>query len=359
MSQKNVYVVNRSFFEDKWIIDGLCEQFHATSRTVINEELSCDAFLSKVLSSNFFDTGVRLFIIKKLPSSPNKLLLDNLAKLHTFRNVFIFNTKIPKKINDILKDNASYFLDTETINYSNVNQFIAQTLERYHKKASEKVISSIISFLLFNRKEINKDTVYSLFEKLSSYTGKRKEITIDDFQMIAYDYEDFVVWDLLNYLDQRDYVSSCLLFNTLKRNARYIEHEIVQILNTMIWKYRLSLFISSSKQNGKTYDQTWEMLSQMLKFKFDGQGEYRKATIELNKDESQKSIYSQGMFSREYKYCKGSPDFYGIVLSLIEGFLIKIRTDKNSSTAAVFYFDLLLSYICGGANYPTIKCYLR
>ncbi len=152
----------------------------------------------------------------------------------------------------------------------------------------------VVDSINYNNKEVSLDKVFLMAKKIESLVGGRKKITHEDVISICSLSPDFLIWNLFKALDNHNYLEALTLVDKIASRSLSFEHEIAMAVSTMIWKYRLLLFVRSSLDKGLQTDDIWIKLQKMVKWDKAGSGMKRYSLPKkTKKDKTNISMYSR------------------------------------------------------------------
>lgn len=224
----------------------------------------------------------------------------------------------------------------------------------------------VVDSINYNSKEVNLDKVFLIAKKIENIVGNRKNITHDDIISICSLSPDFLIWNLFKTFDSQDYIKALSLVDKIASSSFSFEHEIVMVISTMIWKFRLLLFVRACLDAGLKADDIWDRLEQFVKWDKSGQGVKRHVVPQKTKKEFKNiSMYSQPvlqmLFSRKYGNstisCYSQEHLMNI-LSMTEMCLRKIRSGCTSGEIRIV-LEILCLVICGQISYESAREILK
>lgn len=234
------------------------------------------------------------------------------------------------------------------------------------KQIAEDDAFLVVDSINYNNKEVNLDKVFLMAKKIENLVGGRKKVTHDDVLSICSLSPDFLIWNLFKALDNQNSTEALILVDKIASRSLSFEHEIVMALSTMIWKYRLMLFVRSSLDKGFKPDDIWVRLQRMVKWDKSGQGVKRHSTPQkTKKDLKNISMYSRPAMNMLFNsnYGKASIACYSQshllnVLPMTQMCLRKIRSGCTEGEIRIV-LEILCLVICCKIPYETAKEILK
>lgn len=209
---------------------------------------------------------------------------------------------------------------------------------------------------------INADKIEMALHRMILYAAPKKELTVQDAQAIMFEFDKFIIWDLTNAINAKDYdkcIEMSCKFHILDENIR---SAVMQMFSTMLWRYRLILFLKDGmtilKNDSEARDKVFQQAASMRKFTSEGSGLSSKMTVDTVKTGDNagqpsslwntQSIqsYLDGMYGREPVINKYSRrDVYRIILSIQESMII-LRSSSISDEDAMLVAQLFFATAC-------------
>lgn len=224
----------------------------------------------------------------------------------------------------------------------------------------------MVDSINYNSKDANLDKVFLMGKKIEHLVGGRKKITHDDVISLCSLSPDFLIWNLFNALDTQDFSESLLLVDKIASRSLAFEHEIVMAVSTMIWKFRLLLFVRSGIDNGLKPDEIWSKLNKLVKWDKTGQGVRRKVSPKkTKKDDKNIAMYSKPAFDMLFYNNGGkstiscySQEHLSHLLPITQMCLRKIRSGCTDGEIRIV-LEILCLVICCQVPYDTAEEILK
>ena len=225
----------------------------------------------------------------------------------------------------------------------------------------------VVDSINYNSKDVSLDKVFLMAKKIEALVGGRKKITHDDVMSVCSLSPDFLIWNLFIALDSQNFPVALSLVDKIASRSLAFEHEIVMALSTMIWKYRLLLFVRSSLDRGFQVEDIWQRLQKMVKWDKFGSGTKRHSLPQkTKKDQKSISMYSRPamnmLFNGNYG-SKASISCYSHehlmnILPITQMCLRKIRSGCTEGEVRIV-LEILCLVICCKIPYETAREILK
>ena len=252
----------------------------------------------------------------------------------------------------------------------NTNGSAVARLTGYFRE-KEKQISDDDAFLIvdsinYNNKDVSLDKVFIMAKKIEALVGSRKKITHDDVISICSLSPDFLIWNLFKALDHQNYKEALILVDKIASRSLSFEHEVVMAISTMIWKYRLLLFVRTSLDAGMKPNDIFTRLQKLVKWENVGQGVKRYSTPQqTKKDKRNISMYSKPAVDMLFynNYGKSVISCYAQehlmnILPLVQMSLRKIRSGCTEGEIRTV-LEILCLVICCQLSYESAREILK
>jgi len=205
------------------------------------------------------------------------------------------------------------------------------------------------------------DKLHAMCSLLSFYVGKRKSITKEDVVAVCADSSSFVIWNLYNHLDAKDYISSIKMLNHRANVSKTARTFAEQVLHSMIWRYRILFFAKEATSSNMTMTDVIASASEWYKIKKTGSGLSCKCTYDLTeKDNRPKPIYNQKVIEKLFdgKYRKPPVVSYSRqstyrILQILERALQRVRYGCTENEIIIL-LDTVVMLICGKIDYDML-----
>lgn len=110
---------------------------------------------------------------------------------------------------------------------------------------------------------IGADLLEMSIERVIRYLGSEKKVTIETVEATVFRHENFIVWDILNAVDAKNYDHCATMLSKVYLLDENIVQAVSQLMNTMLWRFRMLLFLKDSlsilKDNGKVVEKAMQM----------------------------------------------------------------------------------------------------
>jgi DNA polymerase III delta subunit len=250
MSKKNniFYISGPKYQRDILIkkIKGSISKSYETS--VYDENISWNFVKQSIMENSCFVEN-KLVIINEWPKT-NKtrpvFLKDFISFLDKipidccviFNNLSIKSKKFFEKIEEI----GHLHRHDNTCDRNEASKKIYKFFGVKQQVIEESAVPVIINSLCMEN-IIKIDSLVLRLIAINHYTGSKKNVTYKDVLSVCYNYENFVIWNFFNALDSKNHIEALLLFDLLKKYSSDMEHEIVMLLHSLMWRYKLFMII--------------------------------------------------------------------------------------------------------------------
>ena len=364
MSKKetiNVVWLSGNNTECQKIIDSIKQFLKTFEYYSYGNDVTIEFLEQELTSFSCFEEEEKLIVLTDFPISKGKNKTEILKKLKKILetlpencNVIFNNFKTDSKsfISFIKKIGKIYTFD-KYVDKNNAIKCITEYVGKKDKSIDTEAINIIIdSISVTGDKNIDIDKIFNNLTKILSYIGSRQKINKQDVLNVCDRSDDFIIWELFNYLDKKNYKGCLSILQKIENNEKNFNETISQIFRTINWRYKLLLFIKEAKAKKYSNEQIILEASKLYKFKQSGSSYNITYEIEINKDGSKRKDYTEKMITQALEgnyyssplisYYKRQDLFY-ILRSIAQVFL-KIRTgcsDLDIKTTVISIFKMI------------------
>jgi len=311
----------------------------------IYDDVDAEYIDNQILSGSIFSEN-RLFLLKKLPkfkmsdAKSNKRWIEVFDSIPEDSLVVIYGVE-PKKASIIFKHVSKIgktFHSPQKIKKGDAIRWLNDFLEEGGKEIDDDASDIIIESIGADSDGYDVDRLYISAKKISSYIGKRKKkVTKEDILCSADNYINFIIWDIISAFEAKDF-NRCitLTHRACLKEKRYID-AVSQILNMILWKLRLVLFLKESVANGLSENAAINKAKELHKFSKSGAALSSIVEVEMNKTGGMKQLYSDNMISTIFRgfggkrpsiECFGRSELFKLVVALNEC-MLNIRHESD------------------------------
>jgi hypothetical protein len=368
----NVVYLSGNWYERKGVLDKMKDSLKPYELSIYNETFTDEYVEHNILSNSCIETVKRLYIIKEWPSSTKK----RPAMIAQFKKML---KEVPQECVVVLDDLdfqgdglAKYVSEfgivhcfDKIVNPAKAKVALRKRFELYDKKIDNEQIDTIIQSM--GSDAINLEKLYSLVLRFIDYVGAKKNITKNDVSDVCSQSSSFIIWDLMNKLDDKDIEGSLSLANKLVNSAKDVKWEISSVISTMYQKYKLLLWVNDSSGRRKSSDTIVSELCLVKKLKQSGMGTRMKMNIAIDdKTEKEKLLFSYkavsnlfiGFYGRKPSIkCYNTGELLTII-SLLEKAQLKNREAKEEAESEIILRVICMA-ICKSIEVSLINSVLR
>lgn len=351
-----VFVIEGSIKKRQETIGKVRESLDACCVYEIDNTDNIGDIVNKIATSSCF--GDQLFIFNDYPSlsEPTKDktkdnekvrdILQNAFHDIPHGNVVIFNNMDirAKKFLSAVTEVGQIIKTEQKVPSSQASAFIAKYFADKKKDIKFEDANLLANALAgFYDSMVDVDKLRLLISKLEMYIGNRTSIKEEDIFTVCSDVsKDFIVWNLYDILDKKDFVSS-LEFSRkyLYNGTKNLYGDLLLTINGMLWRYRLLLFARNMIEGGKTKKE--EIVEEISKLRKITDGDASEKDSVMFSEKAIYNILKQGDNAPINVY---SSNHLNIIVHSLMKALIKIRVGCTESELDII-FEFLLMVICG------------
>jgi DNA polymerase III delta subunit len=242
-----IHWLTGSYFARRIVFDKIIETIGKHEIYAYDESNEAAHIENQILNSDVFNDA-RVFVLTGLP------MLGGTSKTSNTRYKKLFDS-IPDNtyviINGINKSDAPTIFEyvkiiglihnfPTHIDESDAEDWIRKRFEEEKISIEDQTtIKAIVNCLGEEyKKGVNFDKLFITVDMLVNYSDGKK-LTIDDVKKSIYRKVEFVIWDLYDALDNKDFKKCQVLFSYMLQNSANLIEAVETFLAGLNWKYRL------------------------------------------------------------------------------------------------------------------------
>jgi len=257
------------------------ERFEGVEQADIDGEVSFEYMLQKLRDGGCFDTR-RLVLVHAMPDFKGAKkknidkLIDRLSKLGSDCFVVFngFDGSKEKSLFQYCKDNGRVYEYEVKLDRNQAKFYIEGRFSDMSLYADSGVAEAIVENSGFDPaiNGINADLLEMAMTRLALYVAPVTKVTMEDVEATMYNFDNFVIWDMINALDARDYDRCLSMLHKSHLVSNSVSAAVTQMMTTLVWRYRLMLFLRESLDSGLSQAATLEKALSLAKLKKTGVG---------------------------------------------------------------------------------------
>jgi DNA polymerase III delta subunit len=224
-----------------------------------SEDESASYIKNQIESDGLF-SELKLIILNQLPIFPDcsKSTSDKRWG-HIFSNLQedcrVVINNVPKRGNTaifkVVAKEGKVIEYPDSLKQHEAANWLQQHAEIMKIKINNDIANEIVFYLAEDKSEVLVDDLFICLNKFSMYLGTRTVVKADDVIRVCEKSPFFVIWNLLSAIDNKNYDSCMSWFNKAIKAEKTVDGAVIQIINLLIWKFRLLLFVKESISGGK------------------------------------------------------------------------------------------------------------
>lgn len=219
------------------------------------ESLTLDQLSSAICSEDMFASR-KLILVRGLPKEDAPKLIPVLQKIPSSNFVVFYSYVSFKKKKSLCK----YFSDyAKLIEYDTEIKDLDKIVTRIAKE-NGKTLPENVAHILSEYLGNNIGVVKSEIDKLCNYIGDRKEITIEDVRAVCCLNPEFVVWDLIKYIGDKNISKAVTALSSAIDSGYNYEFVILMLMRSI----RLGIFLKEMDAGGVSL---WDMTERIKSYK--------------------------------------------------------------------------------------------
>lgn len=283
----NVVWISGAYYQARDILDKIKEKVKDT------EHFFCDRTtpygkLSEAIRSNFCFGSNRFILIHELPEMTDsenkkfKALLEDVSDdiLIAF---FMLEPTENKALYAIVEKIGRVYDSPASIPVYSARGWMESRCKELEISLEDSAQAALIENCGFDdKKKVSVDIMNMALQKLIFFAPGKKKYDLSDVIITASQYDNFIVWDLMNACNEKNFEKCLGLFEKCCMSKYGPKDALESILPIFLWKYRMLFFLkegmSSRGPNGM--DGLINDASSMRKITYIGQGLSAKPKID-------------------------------------------------------------------------------
>jgi DNA polymerase III delta subunit len=351
-----------SFYHTRIILDKIKKSIGDYELYLYDENNTPEHIEMQILGSGLFASN-RLIILRGIPHFVGTSTKSNSRWTEIFSNVpedcvvVIDNVDVSSRqvIFKHIKKIGKVFDPPKVIKKDEAISYISDLFSEKNKNILREDIDLIVSnSLTEDGKGIDVDRVTMIVKQICYFVGnKKKNIEKLDLIRSLTGNNNYIIWDMFDAIDNRDFIK-CeeLLYSASEVSS--IKGAIEELFRMLLWRFRLMFFLKEGLSLGRSQKEIFDGLKNIHKFSREGSGFYSKFSIDLDKENNEKVVYSEsvannminGMFGKTPVLDKYSRTEVFKIMRIIEECLFKIRNISNEIEYLIVA-DSFFMFICG------------
>jgi DNA polymerase III delta subunit len=315
------------------------------------------------LNSNSCFADNRLIVIHALPKMTEtekdkfKLAIEKLQG-NVWAVFFMIDSTNARAIYNTVKKCGKLYEFDDSVASNSASDWINKRAKDLGFELEQDAVAAIAeNAMLVKDKETALDPLESTLQRLTLYAPGKKNYSLEDVISTAAFYNNFIIWNLMNACDERDYEKCLNAFHKCVASNLDSIKAINEILPMMAWKYRMLICMKELLANGSSTEEAVSKTSSIRKVGFESsglKGITKTNLIESGQDKDKPvpiwnnrscSMAVSGNYGRKPQIeIYSRKDLY-LIVKCIEDSLTLVRTCTSNSEANLIA-DVLFMTIC-------------
>jgi len=363
MSEEDIKIracwLSGSFFHCKFILSQLKEKIGIEKVYIYDENDSAEKIEMEINGNDLFNER-KIILLKGIPHFKGTVDKSNKKWIELIKGItddyFLIvhsdDTSSRLSIYNYIKKNGKVFDPPSHLKKKEALAYFSERIEELNKVIDPDMVKYVIDGMGNTAKGVPVDKIIVFIKAMMAYVGRKKNIEKEDVMRCFSMNKDFVIWDILNAIDDRDIVKCQELVYLNCLNSSSVKSALEGILATSLWRFRLLLMIKDCKSNNLSDKELLVKVKEFSKTSREGSG-YSTTYKADSEEDKLKPVYSDfvinnlinGFYGQEATINKYSiTELLGCV-KVLEECIIKTRVSLTE-TEALLSFDSFLYYIC-------------
>lgn len=350
-----------SYHHRKDIVTKIKDQFQPENIYTYGNECSAPYLEMQIMGAELF-APKRIIVLKEIPSFEGSSQTSNKKWKELIQNIpedciVIVDGVSPSKrqvIYKLVKKIGKIFDVPEYIKKPKALTYVSNLFEEHSKKIDQTDIEKLVNSVREESyKGVSVDFLRMAVFQVIYFVGKKqKNITSSDIMLAAPKSSQFVIWDIFDAVDQRNYIL-CQKLYKMACDKEGICQASQQILHMLLWRFKMLLFIKEQQSQSFSNKDIENNLSMLNKTKRSGSGLYTIFEYDTDKQGKKKPVYSSKMVNNTINGMfgnKAAVDFYSRT-DIFKAYIVlcecvaKLR-EVNNEVNCQNMFDNFVDFIC-------------
>jgi len=278
----NIAWLSGGYHRRKSRLNEIRKRFEGVEQADISSDFSFDYLLNKLQSGGCFEPK-RLVIVHGVPEfkgSNKKKYIDKLIERLKFldKDCFVvFNgldASKEKSLYEFSKKHGKVYEYEVKLDRRSAPSYIEGRLRDLGMSFESGVPELIIEMggIDPSMNSINADLLEMSILKLVLYVTPETEIQKTHVEDVIQGMGNFVIWDLMKHMDNRDHDKCLSMLNQSHLLSNNVSAAVTQIMTTLIWQYRLILYLRECLHSGQSAKQSIDTVLKTPKLSKKGVG---------------------------------------------------------------------------------------
>lgn len=363
-SNKMIYYVKGNWFERSDFIQSIKAKLPGCEFQTFDNQVTFAFIKQSIMQNDCFSIDSKsIYIINEWPKCKGKKtglneFLKFIPDIPKNKIVIFNNIKTSsQKFIDLIEKRGKVVTFLDKVSKQEASDYLESYFIEKGKQIERNASINLVDSLNVYGNEIIMDNLLLSIKKVENYIGNKKQIKQEDVFPICIASYDYVVWNLFNILDQKDLKECWRFLDNLFLQSSNIETEIVSLLMSLRWRYKLMLSVSSEiNLHNSSTQQVQNRLCKMYKLERHGFKERITKNIKLDNKKQPVSMYNpysiKGLFTdNKNRDSKGAIFKYEynqllLINYAIDKIFIRMRNGCVESEKKLL-FDIVILVIAG------------
>lgn len=245
-----------SYFARRQMMAKIREKFAGHDIFVCDQSCTVEYLLSQMQSTGCFSEK-RLVIINEMPvfrdSNRSKYIKQMKEVLESLdEDLFVVFNGISSKektLYSVAEKIGKVYNYPDVIDRKAAPQWTMDLLRKHGYSIDYNIANALIENCGFDSSlnGIGVDMMEMAINRLVLCMPKdKKQVELEDVELSVFEHQNFIVWDILNAIDGQDYDRCINMMHKVKLLDNNIIQAITSVMHTLLWKFRLLLFLKDA-----------------------------------------------------------------------------------------------------------------
>jgi DNA polymerase III delta subunit len=232
------------------------EKFKGAELFVCDGSVAFEYLMTHMQSTGCFEES-KLVIVNEMPVFKD----SNRAKyIKHFKEVIseldesifvVFNGISPTKekaLFTLVKEIGRSYEYPDAIDKKEAPRWLSDQFQKRGYSIDYKASEALVETCGYDRSVggIGADMLEMSIDRIIRYLGEEKKVSLETVEATIFRHENFIVWDILNAVDDKNYERCVTMLSKVHLLDENVIQAISQLMSTMLWRFRMLLFLKES-----------------------------------------------------------------------------------------------------------------
>ena len=248
-----------------------------------DENVSFEYLMTKIQGTGCFSEK-QLVIIHHMPMFKDsnkqkymKLLKEAVERLDPDIYVVFNGIEKEKSLFAVVQKVGKVFESPDRLDRKEASPWVIEMLRKRGFSIDFSIADALVENCGFDASinAIGVDMLHMAIERLIACSRAGKgQISMEDFEVSVFEHQNFVIWDMLNAVEAKDYQKCLNVLGKIRMLDSNVPQAVASVMNTLLWRFRLLIFLKDRMVNDKDQSSVANSALSIRKLKRTGVGDH-------------------------------------------------------------------------------------